>query len=173
MQRGLGGGAAAHRELLMELAVSLRAFYARRVGGDASDVEDLVQETLIAVHVRRESYDPSRPFLTWAFAIARYKLADHFRRRGLRRAAPIEEAEQVLAEDETEAALAAADLERLMRELTVKQREVIRYVKLEGLSVNEAAERSGLSIANVKVSVHRGLSRLKALVRGGKTDADG
>lgn len=173
MQQGLSGDAAAHRQLLAELAGYLRAFYARRLGGETSDVEDLVQETLIAVHTRRESYDPARPFMPWAFAMARYKLVDHFRRRSMRLTDALDAAEDVRADDAAEGATAAADLERLMMELTAKQREVIQYVKLEGFSVSEAAERSGLSVSNVKVSVHRGLSKLKALARGGRSDADG
>ncbi len=62
MMRGLNGDAASHSRLLSELSVLLRGFYSRRFSGDASDAEDLVQETLIAVDTRRESYDPSKPF---------------------------------------------------------------------------------------------------------------
>lgn len=173
MERGLDGDAAAHRQLLSELTIYLRAFYARRLGRDALDLEDLVQETLIGIHSRRESYDPGRPFMTWAFSIARYKMIDHLRKRGLRATEPIEAAHELFAEDDTEWVTARADLDRLMANLPPKQRDAIRYVKIEGLSVAEAAQRSGLSAANVKISVHRGLSRLRSLALGRKTDADG
>jgi RNA polymerase sigma-70 factor (ECF subfamily) len=172
MMQGLDGDAAAHTRLLSELAVLLRGFYAKRLGGEHSDAEDLVQETLIAVHTRRESYDPSKPFTAWAFAMARYKLIDAFRRRGVRSYVPVEEVPDLFADDDYEAASARRDLERLMADLPAQQRTAIRQVKIEGLSVEEAAARSGLSPANVKVSVHRGLKKLTARVRREPGDAD-
>src|SRR5258708_29036928 len=99
MLRGLAGDAAAHNRLLSELAILLRGFYSRRLGGDPSDAEDLVQETLIAVHSRRESYDPSKAFTSWAFSMARYKMIDEFRRRRVRTSIPIEDVEDLFAAD--------------------------------------------------------------------------
>ncbi|MFX8246779.1 sigma factor, partial [Acinetobacter baumannii] len=68
MLGGLAGQADAHTALLRALAPMLRSFFARRVRGAADDVEDLVQETLIAIHSRRATYDPDRPFVAWAYA---------------------------------------------------------------------------------------------------------
>jgi RNA polymerase sigma-70 factor (ECF subfamily) len=82
MLMGLAGDGAAHAQLLRALAPILRGFYRRRMGGQDDDIEDLLQETLIAVHTRRASYDVSRPFTSWLFAVARYKMIDHFRRGG-------------------------------------------------------------------------------------------
>lgn len=172
MMQGLNGDAASHSRLLSELSVLLRGFYSRRFGGDPSDAEDLVQETLIAVHTRRESYDPGKPFTSWAFSMARYKMIDEFRRRGLRQAAPIDEIEDLFAYDEYEAASAAIDLQQLMSGLPPQQREAIQQVKIEGLSVEEAAARSGLSSSNVKISIHRGLKKLMARVQKGEADAN-
>ncbi len=87
MVAGLGGDATAHAALLGVLVPLLRGFYRRRASGSDDDIEDLVQETLIAVHVRRATYDPCRAFTAWLFAIARYKMIDHFRRN--RRLRPI------------------------------------------------------------------------------------
>lgn len=171
MLRGLEGDAAAHRMLLANLAELLSAFFERRVINAPFDADDLVQETLIAVHNRRMSYDPSRPFVAWAFAIARYKLADAYRRYNIRIPVPLEAAEDVSTEDESEGASARMDLERLLGELPAKQREAIHYTKIQGLSVAEAAERSGLSESFVKVSVHRGLKRLMNMVQKGPRDA--
>ena len=81
MLRGLDGDANAHRRLLSLLSERLRAYYSHRMASAHADVEDLVQETLLAVHLRRASYDRGQPFTAWAFAIARYKLIDHWRRR--------------------------------------------------------------------------------------------
>ncbi|MFN3522938.1 MAG: sigma-70 family RNA polymerase sigma factor [Phenylobacterium sp.] len=166
MLRGLDGDAAAQRDLLSELAGLLRRYYGRRLGDGAADLEDLVQETLIAVHTRRASYDRAQPFTAWAYAVARYKLIDHYRRRRVRASAPLEDADALFAPDESEAATASRDVERLLSALPPKQREAIRLTRLQGLSVAEAAEVSGQSESAVKVGVHRGLKTLMARLRG-------
>lgn len=113
MMQGLNSDAASHSRLVSELSVLLRGFYSRRFGGDPSNAEDLVQEALIAAHTRRESYDPSKPFTSWAFSVARYKMIDEFRRRGLRPTAPIDEVDDLFADDAYDAASAAIDLQHL------------------------------------------------------------
>lgn len=163
---GLGGDAAAHAALLRLLVPMLRGFYRRRASGSDDDIEDLVQETLIAVHSRRATYDRERAFTAWLFAIARYKMVDHFRR--VRRLQPIEGMEEVLpAEDFEPATLARLDIEELLATLPPKQARMIRATRLEGLSVAEAAEAGGIGESDVKVSVHRGLKALMARVHGG------
>ncbi len=89
MLAGLAGDGAAHCALLKELGAALRRYYGRRLGAGAADVEDLVQETLIAVHTRRATYQPDVPFTVWAYAIARYKLIDLYRRQGRRQTVPL------------------------------------------------------------------------------------
>jgi len=160
------GDGAAYRALLAALASHLRAYYARRLARSA-DAEDLVQETLIAIHVKRATYDPALPFTAWLHAIARYKLIDHFRRSRLRRTLPLEDAASVVAEERTEAAEAARDVERLLAALPEARRNLIRHVKLEGLSTAEAAAKTGLSESAVKVGVHRGLKKLARMIREG------
>jgi RNA polymerase sigma-70 factor (ECF subfamily) len=171
MLEGLNGNAAAHGRLLTELAELLRGFYMRRLGAYKSDVEDLVQETLIAIHSRRESYDRSQPLTAWVYAIARYKMVDAYRVRKIRDTDPLEAAEELFAPDDLSGIQAALDLERLMGDLTPQQRMAIRKVKLEGLSVAEAAHDSGLSESNIKISIHRGFKRLLEAVRKGGSDA--
>jgi RNA polymerase sigma-70 factor (ECF subfamily) len=167
MVRGLDGDATAHRRLLSLLSVRLRAFFRRRLGGDAADAEDLVQETLMAVHTRRATYDRSQPFEAWVYAVARYKLIDHFRRAKVRATVPLEAAGAVFAESDVESGAARADLDRLLAQLPPRQQALIRSVKIEGLSMAEAAARSGMSVSAVKVSVHRGLGALARGLRGG------
>ena len=94
MLAGLAGEEEPCRKLLGELSGLLRAYYARRCPPGV-DAEDLVQETLIAVHTRRATYDPGQPFTAWAYAIARYKLIDQLRRARLHLRAPEEAAEAV------------------------------------------------------------------------------
>lgn len=164
MIRALDGDASAYNALLRTLAPLLRAFFRRSLGSD--DVaEDLVQETLIAVHTRRATFDRARPFSAWLYAIARYKLADHFRRS--RRFADFAEVESELPSVEFESATSASmDIERLLGLLPDKQSNVIRATKIEGHSLAEAATTAGISPSDAKMSVYRGLKRLSARVEG-------
>ena len=171
MLSALGGNAAAYRALLTALGELLRRYYARRLG-DAASAEDLVQETLIAVHTRRATYDTSLPFTPWLYAVARYKLLDHLRHGRVRTAVPLDEAGDLFAEDESEAALARRDLDRLLELLPAATREAIRQVKIEGLSTAEAAERSGRSEIAVRVGIHRGLKALGEKLREGRSRED-
>jgi RNA polymerase sigma-70 factor, ECF subfamily len=162
MLAALSGDAAAYRALLAALTPHLRAYFARRVG--MADAEDLVQETLIAIHTRRATYDTALPFTAWLHAIARYKLIDHFRRAGIRRTLPLEDAETVVAEEETESAGARRDVEKLLNTLPPARRELMRQVKIVGLSTAEAAQRTGMSESAVKVGVHRAMKALSAMI---------
>jgi RNA polymerase sigma-70 factor (ECF subfamily) len=163
MLAGLGGDARAHAALLRAVTPLLRAFFARRMPDHVGDVEDLVQETLIALHTRRSSFERERPFTPWLFSIARHKLIDHFRRS--RRHQPIDGLEEILASEGFEqSSNAAMDVERLLRHLPEKQARVIRETKLQGLSVADVAARAGLGVSDVKVSVHRGLKTLSSCV---------
>lgn len=172
MLAGLAGDAASQGRLLSELSVLLRRFFSRRLGREDFDIEDLVQDCLIAVHVRRETFDRSGLFTPWAYAIARYKLIDHYRRKRVRNWAPLDEAEELIAPDWTGEAMHARDLDRLLSGLPDRQRDAIRRTRLEGLSTEEAALAIGMSTSLVKVSVHRGLKALMAKVSKGGEGED-
>jgi RNA polymerase sigma factor (sigma-70 family) len=162
---GLDGDAVVHAALLRALVPLLRAFYCRRMREGEGAIEDLVQETLIAVHTRRATYDRDRPFTAWLFAIARYKMIDHFRAR--RETCPIEGLDEILAiEGFEDASNARMDLSRLLDGLPSKQADAIRATKIDGLSITEAAERAGIGESDVKVSIHRGLKALAARITG-------
>lgn len=162
---GLEGDAVAHAELLAALVPLLQAFFRRRLGDGHAEVEDLVQETLIAVHNRRASYDRDRVLSAWIFSIARYKLVDYFRR--VRRHVPLEGLEDILVTEGFEAAAnARMDVNQLLGGLSPKQSLAIRRTRLDGLSSAEAASRGGISESDVKISVHRGLKLLAARLTG-------
>jgi RNA polymerase sigma-70 factor (ECF subfamily) len=171
MIASLDGDAAAYRVLLADLRRRLNAYFARRLRQSSADVDDLVQDTLMAIHTRSETYDRSQFFTAWAFAIARYKLIDHYRRSGRRVLVPLEDAGALFAEDESGAAEARADIERALARLPERTRALVRGVKLEELSHAEAAARSGMTEGAVKVAVHRGLKALTAQF-GGRSDDD-
>ncbi len=175
MLAGLAGEAEPYRRLLNELSGLLRGFYARRCPPGV-DAEDLVQETLIAVHTRRATYDVGQPFTAWAYAIARYKLIDALRRGRAHLRAPQEEADALFAPPElrggAEAAMAARDLERVLADLPERSRALIRDVKITGLSTREAAEKHGMTESAVKVAVHRGLKALGGKYGGSDVGED-
>jgi RNA polymerase sigma-70 factor, ECF subfamily len=168
MIAGLAGDAAAYRQLLASAAERLRRYFARRLGGDAADIEDLVQETLMAIHQRRDSYNRALPFTSWLHAIARYKLVDHYRRRGVRKSVPIDDFQDLVADDTVEPALAAFDVETLLAGLPERQQAAIRLTRVEGYSIAEASQISGQTEGAIKIGVHRGIRKLAGLVRGGE-----
>jgi RNA polymerase sigma-70 factor (ECF subfamily) len=165
MTRSLAGDAAAHRDLLAILARHLRAYFRRRVHEGGADVEDLVQETLLAIHLRRETFDVNERVTAWAFAIARHKLVDWYRRRRTQRVTSLENAAEVFVEYAHDGAAAAQDLARLLDELPQRQAAAIRWMKVEGLSAAQTAARTGQSVPAVKVDVHRGLKKLVNRIR--------
>jgi RNA polymerase sigma-70 factor, ECF subfamily len=167
MLAGLGGDRVAYSRLLAQLSGHLRAYFARRVGTDA---EDLVQETLIAIHTRRATYDPAQPFTAWVYGIARYKLIDAWRRDRRRATVPLDDAPALFAQDETEAAAAKRDVEKLLAKLPRQKRDLVRAVKLEGRSIAEEAKATGLSETSVKVTVHRAVKSLSEDVGGDSED---
>lgn len=164
---GLAGDAVAYHAFLLELSARLRGFLRARLTRLPNEVEDLVQETLLAIHNQRHTYDAGQSLTAWVYAIARYKLIDLLRRRAGRDALndPLDDELYVFASSDTEAAEARRDIARLLERLPDRYRLPIVHMKLEGLSVTETARVTGMSEAAVKVGVHRGLKALAALIR--------
>lgn len=166
MLLSLDGDENAYRCLLGILRLLLESYFKRRLASNAQDTDDLIQDTLLALHQRRITYDRERPFTAWFFTIARHKLVDHHRRRGGRSVVSLELVEGVADGYSEDAFLASMDVERLLSGIPAWQSELIRRVRLEGRSVAEAAAASGKTEAMVKVSVHRGIKALAARLRG-------
>jgi RNA polymerase sigma factor (sigma-70 family) len=150
------GDRQAYAALLAECQSWLRRYYSRRIA--PAQLDDLVQETLMALHNKRASWDHARPFLPWLAAIARYRWVDHLRR--LYRSDECELAADFAGQDEEPAIAARISLDRLLGILPDAQARVIALVKIEGLSIAEAAEATGQSESLVKVNIHRGLKKL-------------
>ncbi|HEX3755220.1 MAG TPA: sigma-70 family RNA polymerase sigma factor [Rhizomicrobium sp.] len=168
MLAALAGDAAAYRMLLAGLTRHLRGYYARRL--DSAAAEDAVQETLIAIHTRRATYDPAQPLTAWVYGIARYKLIDEYRRAKRRAAVPLDEAGDLFAADGEAAATARRDVEKLLARLPEAKRRLVREVKLEGRAIADISAETGLSESAVKVTVHRALKSIADDV--GASDAD-
>ena len=165
---GLDGDARAYRRFLEELTRRLRAFLRRRLFDMQDHVEDIVQETLLAVHNARLTYRRDQPVTAWIYAIARYKLMDFLRARMRHDALndPLEDAADLFEASAEQASDARRDVAALLEDLPDRQRLPIEMVKLQGLSVAETANRTGMSESAVKVGVHRGLKALAARIRG-------
>ncbi|QNK73099.1 sigma-70 family RNA polymerase sigma factor [Variovorax sp. PAMC28562] len=165
--RGLAGDAAAYHAFLSKLGAHLRAFLGKRLFGWPDEVEDLVQECLLAMHNQRHTYQSDQPLTAWVHAIARYKMIDLLRAKSGREAlhVPLDDEIEVFAASATDASDARRDLGGLLATLPDRQRLPIVHVKLEGLSVAETSRLIGMSESAVKVNVHRGLKALAARFR--------
>ena len=152
------GDEKAYRQFLGEAARRIRTQLSRKIAGDA-ELEDIVQEALIALHNKRHTLDPGRPVGPWMRAIANYKLIDHWRKRG--RSPVVNVAADLPVPAET---LAGADIATLLGKLPSAQAEAIRLTQIEGLTGQEAAERAGIGLSAMKLRVHRGMLRLKEIV---------
>lgn len=160
MVKAQGGDKQCYASLLVECEKWLRRYYARKINPSA--IDDLVQETLISLHRKRASYDPTKAFLPWLAAIGRYRWIDSLRK--IYRHDHDELYEEMVADPQEESVSAKVSLERLLGMIPEKQAEVINMVKIEGLSIAEASEQTGQSESLVKVNIHRGLKKMSALI---------
>jgi len=172
MRAAIAGDQAAYTRLLDEIGRSVRAMarsaFSRARLGDA-DVEDVVQETLLAIHLKRHTWDGGPRVAPWAAAIARHKIIDAMRRRGIRRAEPIEDFEQVLAAPEAEDPHTMRDVERLLGGLGPRQQDIVRSISINGQSIAETARRLSMTEVAVRVALHRALKALAAAYRNSLT----
>lgn len=160
MVKAQGGDKQCYASLLVECEKWLRRYYARKINPSA--IDDLVQETLISLHRKRASYDPTKAFLPWLAAIGRYRWIDSLRK--IYRHDHDELYEEMVADPQEETVSAKVSLERLLGMIPEKQAKVISMVKIEGLSIAEASEQTGQSESLVKVNIHRGLKKMSALI---------
>lgn len=169
--QGLDGDAQAYRLFLQATATHLRAFLRSRLRRWPDEVEDLVQESLLAIHNQRLSYDTGVPLTAWVYAIARYKLIDWWRRHARHDSLldPLDDVSDgelaLFSTADADAGEARRDLAVLLSTLPDKQREAIIHTKLDGLSVREAASLLRMSETALKVAVHRGLKALATTLR--------
>ena len=167
MLASLDGNAASYRSLLERLSGRLRAYYKgklARVGRGATEAEDLLQEVLLAIHLKRHTYDAGELFTPWVYTIARYKLIDYLRRTRTAASVPLDEDTELVAQDDSADAESSYDVRKLLGRLPEKVRCSIECVKLEGRTVAEAAVRCGISESGVKINIHRGLRTLAAFI---------
>ncbi|WBK02082.1 sigma-70 family RNA polymerase sigma factor [Methylocystis parvus OBBP] len=168
MRSALDGDSGAYRRLFVSLAPFLRAMTRRngaRIGIRHDETEDVVQEILLALHLKRHTWDLERPIGPWIMAIARNKLIDARRRRGNRVFVQINEFSEFPADDKDGDPAARSDIDRLLEKLTDKQRDLVRSLSIEGRSVEETARRLNMKEGAVRVALHRAIKALAALYR--------
>lgn len=163
MRAARNGDGAAYERCLREIAQALRPLVRRglfRTGANPAEAEDVVQDTLIAVHLKRQTWDETRPIGPWIAGIARYKIIDAARRRGRRTDVSIEDFADILPAEAEPEAPSERDLSRSLDALPEGQRKVVRAIAIEGASIAAAAQTLNMSEGAVRVALHRGLGAL-------------
>lgn len=159
MRAAIAGDERAYADFLHDAAALVRGFARRKLPHGEPDPEDIVQETLLAIHLKRHTWQADRPILPWLFAVARYKLIDGVRRRGKRIHVDIDDVVDMLPAPEPET-VSDRDLSRALDTLTVGQRAVVTSISLDGRSIGETAQRLEMSETAVRVALHRALAAI-------------
>ncbi|MBX9710008.1 MAG: sigma-70 family RNA polymerase sigma factor [Xanthobacteraceae bacterium] len=165
MQSANAGDDVAYQRLLRAVAPVLRATARRglvRAGQGADQAEDIVQDILLAVHLKRHTWDDKAPFAPWLFAIARNKLIDALRRRGRRIFVNIDDFAETLPGEQAEDTIPATEVTTHLATLPAGQRDVLQSISVDGLSIKETAAKLAMSEGAVRVALHRGLSSLSS-----------
>lgn len=168
MRAAMAGDEVAYRRFLKVITPSVRAAARRnlaRYGLDVADGEDVVQDTLLAIHLKRQTWDQGRPIGPWISAIARNKLIDLMRRRGRAIKVPIEDVAESLTVEETTSALEGYEVGRMLENLNEKQRSVVRSLAVDGASVRQTAERLSMTESAIRVTLHRAVKALAVIYR--------
>lgn len=159
LRAAIDGDEKAYADFLHRVAALVRGFARRKIVHGGVDPEDVVQETLLAIHMKRHTWRTDAPVLPWVYAIARFKLVDAFRRRGRRIEIGIDEIADSFAQPETET-VSERDIGRVLDSLSPAVRSVVSAVSVEGQSIGDTARKLGISETAVRVSLHRGLAAI-------------
>jgi RNA polymerase sigma-70 factor (ECF subfamily) len=168
MRAAMAGDADAYRQFLVSVTPHVRAVArsrCRSLGAPEGEAEDVVQEVLLTIHLKRGTWDQSRPIGPWVAAITRNKLIDVLRRRGRHINVPIEEVVDSLQAEDRTPALATRDIDTLLGHLKVQQREIVRSISIDGNSIRDTAGRLRMTEGAVRVALHRALKALGAFYR--------
>ena len=171
LRAALAGDALAYRKFLESVAPFVRAIAKRRcaqIGTQMFDPEDIVQDVLLAIHLKRGTWDPSRRIGPWVAAIVRNKVIDSLRRHGQRISVPIESVVDTLEAEEATMHPEPFGLERVLGCLKDVQRKIVTSVSVEGVSVRQTAQRLGMSEGADRVALRRALKSLAAFYRDGR-----
>jgi RNA polymerase sigma-70 factor (ECF subfamily) len=163
MRAAIAGDEAAYRRLLEDLSRLLRGVVRRGfagVGVARDDVEDVVQDVLLAIHLKRHTWDPTMPLGPWVLAIARNKMIDDLRRRGRRPEVPLDLTQFDIEGGDQQASIDAHDVSRVLNGLSERNREIVQAISIDGHSARDVADRLGMTEVAVRVALHRSLKAL-------------
>lgn len=165
MARAQDGDREAYHRLLTDISPYLRMLVARRIR-DRTDVEDAVQDILLTVHAIRHTYDPARPFAPWLVTIAKRRIIDRLRIHGRnrRREVMLDIVHEGVADPQADVVHDQRHLQAAVDDLPPAQQQALRLVKLQEMSLKEASEASGTSVAALKVNIHRALKNLQKML---------
>jgi RNA polymerase sigma-70 factor (ECF subfamily) len=156
LQAAIAGDDKAYVAFLRRTGAIVRGFARRKIVDSSLDPEDIVQDTLLAIHTKRHTWVSDTPVLPWIYAIARFKLIDAFRKRGRRVEIEINDIIETVAQQETET-VSDRDMHRVIDGLAPAQRSVVAAISIEGHSIGETAAKYGMTETAVRVALHRGL----------------
>ena len=159
MRAAIAGDERAYDLFLHKTATLVRGYCRTRIVHGGVDAEDIVQETLLAVHVKRHTWRQESPISPWLYGIARYKLVDAFRRRGRVIEVELDDIAGTIAVAEEETA-SDRDIERVLETLPAGQKAVVSSISVDGHSIGETAEKLGMKETAVRVALHRGLTAI-------------
>ena len=171
MRAAMTGDAGAYRQLLVSLAPHVRAVArsrCRSLGASEGEVEDIVQEVLLTIHLKQGTWDRSRPIGPWVAAITRNKLIDILRQRGQHITVPIEDFMDSLQAEDLTPELSTRDIDTLLGHLKPQQREIVRSISVNGSSIRETADRLQMTEGAVRVTLHRALKALAVFYRNSR-----
>ena len=168
MRSAISGDDAAYHRLLKAVTPVLRAAARRglaRAGQPVDQSEDIVQDILLAVHLKRHTWDATAPFAPWLFAIARNKLIDALRRRGRRIFVDIDDFAETLPGEAPAETVSAGEVAAQLQMLPARQREVLQSIAVDSASIKDTAAKFSMTEGAVRVALHRGLASLTAKLR--------
>jgi RNA polymerase sigma-70 factor (ECF subfamily) len=168
MRLAISGDSAAYHRLLKALTPVLRAGARRglaRAGQPVDQSEDIVQDILLAVHLKRHTWDTNAPFAPWLFAIARNKLIDALRRRGRRVFVNIDDFAETIPDEPVAETVSSNEIAAQLQTLPPRQRDVLQSIAVESASIRDTAAKFAMSEGAVRVALHRGLTSLTAKLR--------
>lgn len=171
MRAAIAGDQSAYRMLLSELSRALRGLVRRGfagIGVPRDNVEDVVQDVLLAIHLKRHTWDSEKPLGPWVMAIARNKMIDDLRRHGRRQEVSFDFLQEPFEAEDVQTGLDAHDVEVVLGGLSERNREIVRAISIEGRTAREVAERLKMTEVAVRVALHRSLKTLAETFRGEK-----
>jgi RNA polymerase sigma factor (sigma-70 family) len=167
----MAGDARSYQLFLLSVTPHVRAvisYYGRGAAG--GETEDIVQEVLLTIHLKRETWDQSRPIGPWIAAITRNKLFDVLRRRGRRVNVPIEDLIDDLRAEVRPPDLDSHCINAMLKRLDERQQQIVQSISLDENSIRETAIRLQMTEGAVRVALHRALKKLAALYRSSRSE---